>query len=45
MKDLPAIPYIRIVKMFALAKGLKFFTWNDVTKASILYLETAKYLN
>lgn len=45
MKQLPAVPYLTIVKQFAIAKGLKFFTWNDMVKASIMYLETAQFLN
>lgn len=40
--NIPAIPYIMLVRQFALAKGLRFFTWMDFTNASKLYLETAK---
>ena len=43
--NIPAVPYLTIVKQFALAKGMKFFTWADVVIASKVYLETAKHLN
>lgn len=42
---LPAVSYMRIVKQFALAKGIKFFTYKDLVNASILYLEYAKFKN
>lgn len=45
MNELQTIPYLDLVKQFALAKGLKFSTPVDIKDASALYFETAKLLN
>lgn len=45
MHSVPAIPYMTLVKQFALAKGLRFFTWPEMQHAAILYDIQAKLLN
>lgn len=45
MKGIPALPFMRVVAMFAMAKGLKFFTWNQQQNAIELYEKTAIKLN
>jgi len=37
MKDVPAVPYMHIVKLYALASGLPFFTLKDMITASYNY--------
>lgn len=36
---MPAIPFFLIVKQYAQAKGLKFFTWKDQQIAINIYME------
>ncbi len=43
--SIPAIPYYLIVRQYAEAKGLKFFTSKDQQYAIMHYEITAKYLN
>lgn len=45
MKKVPAIPFMTIVKQFALARGLKFFTCKDQMNAVKYYESVAKILN
>lgn len=45
MKDLPAVPYIQIVKQYALSKGLPFWTLKEIIIASHLYNEHAQRNN
>lgn len=42
---IPAVPYWSLIKQFAAAKGLKFFTWNHMQRAREIYEATVKYLN
>jgi hypothetical protein len=34
---MPAIPYIQLVKNYAIARGLNFFTWKEMEIAFRLY--------
>lgn len=43
--SLPALPFMRLVKMFADAKGLRFFTWKEQINAIVLYELNASKLN
>lgn len=45
MNKIPAIPYMSLVRSFAKAKGLPFFTWNEQCIAIQLYNERAEKLN
>lgn len=40
-----AVPYLRIVGMFARARGLRFFTWAEQLNAIQLYESNAARLN
>lgn len=44
-RSLPAIPYMRIVRMYAEAKGIRFITWSEQKVAIQLYNEAAEKLN
>lgn len=37
MKDVPAVPYVKIVKLYAQARGLRFWTLKEMIIASRLY--------
>lgn len=45
MCNQPAIPYMLLVKQFALAKGIRFFTWEEMVHAAKLYDEKAQFQN
>lgn len=45
MKNVPAYPYLMIVRNYAKAKGLKFWTVRDMKNVIALYEEKAKLLN
>ncbi|MFL5809219.1 MAG: hypothetical protein ACJ749_06830 [Flavisolibacter sp.] len=40
-----AIPFMALVKQYALARGLDFFTWADMVIAKNLYIEHARINN
>ncbi len=42
---IPAIPYFKALRMFALSKGLRFFTWNEQLNAMDLYKSFAERNN
>lgn len=45
MLNVPAIPYMLLVKQFAMARRLPFFTWEEMKLAAMLYDEKAKMNN
>jgi hypothetical protein len=44
-KNLPALPFMKVVAQFAHAKGLKFFTWQQQLNAITIYEANASVLN
>jgi hypothetical protein len=44
-KQKKAIPYILVVKQFAIARNLRFFTWAEMVVAIQLYEAEAVRLN
>lgn len=42
---IPAIPYMTIIRQYALARGLKMWTWRNVLTVIELYEMDAAILN
>lgn len=42
---LPAISYMNCVKQYAIAHGMKFFTWDEMKKAIAAYEQIAAIKN